>query len=118
LEHLTFRGYPSLNKALHIFDTWLREIEQQYGTPSFRFFRVTEYGALRINIHFHILVGGIRPKSGDRYMAILRWQELAGEGNISSFAGRNGIFYILKTLRPGRDLEIDFRLDSPPEKRA
>jgi len=109
---LTFSGYPSLRKATRIFDKFINEIREKHGTRDFRWIRVTEHGADGNNLHFHVLIGGLHLQSGDRYMAMLRWQELAGESLITSFAShRNGIYYILKTLRPGVDFEIDFLLE-------
>jgi hypothetical protein len=116
---LTFRGYPPVTKAKRLFDLWITEIEETYGTKDFRWVRVTEYGAEKINVHFHILVGGLHLRPACRFKAMFRWQELAGEANITSFIGhRNGVSYMLKTHRPGRDFEIDFRLQPAPKVRS
>jgi hypothetical protein len=113
---LTFPAYPRVTKAKRLFDLWISEIEKNYGTKDFRWVRVTEYGAEGINLHFHILVGGLHLRPGCRVKAMFRWQELAGEANITSFIPhRNGISYILKTVRPGQDFEIDFRLQPAAE---
>jgi hypothetical protein len=109
---LTFRGFPPVGKARRCFDSWINELEHKYGQNDFRWFRVTERGITGSNIHFHVLIGGLRLCSGSRYLAMSRWQQLAGEANITSFVPhKNGIFYILKTLQPAKDVEIDFHLD-------
>ena len=116
---LTFRGYPSATKAKRVFDVWIAEIEQDYGTNDFRWVRVKEYGAEYVNLHFHVLVGGLYLRPACRQKAMFRWQELAGEANIFSFVGHlNGISYILKTVRPGQDFEIDFRLQPAAKVRS
>ena len=109
---LTFRGYPPIGKARRCFDSWIDELEHKYGRTDFRWFRVTERGATDANIHFHVLIGGLRPCAGSRYFAMFRWQQLAGGANITSFIPhQNAIFYILKTLHPAKEPEIEFHLD-------
>jgi hypothetical protein len=108
---LTFRGYPSIAKAVRLFNRWITEIEKTYGTKNFRWFRITERGSDGQNGHFHVLIGGLHLLPACRFKAMFRWQELAGEAQIASFmAHQKGIFYILKTIRPGKDPEIAFRL--------
>jgi len=106
---LTFRGYPPLSKAHRCFRRWITEIEKQDGDPDFRWVRVTERGAYGANIHFHVLVGGLR--CGSKFPWILRWEQLAGHAWITYFVRcRGGAGYVVKTACPGRDFEIDFKL--------
>lgn len=108
---LTFRSSPSTSRADRIFRQWITEMEKEDGTDGFRWVRVTEHGAADDNLHFHILVGGLR--SGSKYPWILRWNELAGDCLISYFhpyAG--GLRYMLKTASADRDFEIEIEL--PP----
>jgi hypothetical protein len=110
---LTFRGYPPINKAKRCFNFWINELNQKYDGSDVRWFRVTEHGADGYNLHFHVLVGGLNIVSGARSLAMLRWKQLAGEANLSSFMShKGGIFYILKTAKPYKEFEIDFEL--PP----
>jgi hypothetical protein len=81
---LTFRGYPPASKARRLFDIWLLQIKKDYGSDDFRWVRITEYGAEHINIHFHILVGGLHYRPACRQKAMFLWQRLAGEANITS----------------------------------
>lgn len=106
---LTFRGSPSSSRADRIFRRWISEMRQNDGTASFRWVRVTECGAFGDNLHFHILVGGLR--NGSKWPWLLRWNELAGSADIfyyHPYAG--GIRYMLKTAHPDRDFEIEMEL--------
>jgi hypothetical protein len=106
---LTFRGYPPLGKALQCFNKWLGELKEKEDTRDFRWVRVTERGAEGFNVHFHVLIGGLR--SGSKYEWMARWQEIAGEAEISYFhAHQQGIRYILKTVELGKAFDIDFDL--------
>lgn len=106
---LTFRGTPSFRKTDQAFRLWLSEIDEAVGTADFHWFRVTEHGAFGNNLHYHLLLGGLRDAS--KWDWILRWEELAGEAVIHYFFPcRGAITYILKTARPGCDFEIDFDL--------
>jgi hypothetical protein len=70
-------GPPSKRRAGELFQTWIRQLEKAEAGDDFRWFRVTEYGSLRSNPHFHILVGGLRDR-----MRVWedRWATLGGEG--------------------------------------
>ena len=106
---LTFRDYPTLNRANSLFKKWISEIEKEDGTSDFRWFRVTERGAFNDNIHFHVLVGGLR--KGSKWPWIFRWEELAGGSSIAYYFRSGGAArYVVKTAQPGRDFEIDFHL--------
>ncbi len=86
-------------------------MKREDGADYFRWVRVTERGSFGDNLHFHVLIGGLRDRS--KWPWILRWEELAGDCIISyyrPFAG--GIRYMLKTASPDRDFEIEIEL--PP----
>jgi hypothetical protein len=109
---LTFRGYPPLAKANRLFKVWICELKEANGSPQFATFRVKEGGSSGENIHFHVLVGGLRDRS-ERLRWIRRWWQLAGDARISYFRKhQNGIRYILKTLNLEEDFDIT--LDFPP----
>jgi hypothetical protein len=95
--------------ANRIFRKWISEIEDEDGARNFHWFRVTERGAYGDNLHFHVLVGGLR--SGSKYPWIVRWNELAGDALITYYFRSGGATkYIVKTARPDRDFDIDFNL--------
>ena len=107
---LTFRGIPSMAKARRCFHTWITELEGDERTPDFKWIRVTERGAYGSNIHFHVLVGGLR--AAKRFAWTVRWRELAGEAVITDFdSHQGGIRYVVKTVRPNCKFDIDFNLD-------
>lgn len=109
---LTFRGFPPLSKAKHIFKIWSGELKLQNGTPQFALFCVKEGGAAGENIHFHTLIGGLHDRSA-RLPWMRRWWELAGDAQISYFhKNENAIRYLLKTLNLEEDFDIT--LDFPP----
>lgn len=106
---LTFRGSPSPSRADRIFRRWISEMKESDGTNRFRWVRVTEYGAFGDNLHFHILVGGLR--DGSKWPWLLRWGELAGSADIFYYVPyAGGLRYMLKTARPDRDFEIEIEL--------
>ncbi len=111
---LTFRGYPSVFKARRRFDEWISSVEEKVGTRSFRWVRVTETGAYGDNVHFHLLLGGLRSKS---LRWILLWQQLAGFADIAPFdPNRGGIRYMFKTIRPGQDFDLELHLAPLPSE--
>ncbi len=108
---LTFRSAPSSSKADRIFRQWISEMKEEDGRDDFRWVRITEHGACGDNLHFHAVIGGLH--NGSKWPWMLRWDELAGSADIfyyRPYAG--GIPYMLKTVHPNRDFEIDFEL--PP----
>lgn len=106
---LTFRGAPSSSKADRLFRKWIDEVERAVGTASFCWFRVAEHGAYGDNLHFHALIGGLREPS--KWDWLFRWEELAGEAQISYFVAFGGATsYILKSLRPDVDFDAEFHL--------
>jgi len=115
---LTFRRSDiPFSIADHTFKDWIREIETGDGADDFRWFRVTERGAYGCNLHFHILIGGLR--NGTKLPWILRWNEMAGDALITYyFRSGNATRYIVKTAHPDRDFEIDFNLSSTTSKKG
>ncbi len=112
---LTFRGYPPLRKAHRLFHAWITELRDEDGAKDFHWFRVTERGAYGDNIHFHVLVGGLR--NGSKYPWMVRWNELAGDALLTYHHRSGGAAkYIVKTVRPDRDFECDFDLSRADRK--
>jgi hypothetical protein len=106
---LTFRDSPSSLKADRIFRRWISEMKSDDGTNGFRWVRVTEHGSFADNLHFHIVIGGLRV--GCKWPWLLRWDELAGSADIFYYRPHaGGLSYMLKTARPDREFEIDFDL--------
>lgn len=111
---LTFRGYPSASKADRIFRQWISEVREQDGARDFRWVRVTEHGACGDNLHFHVLIGGLR--DGSKWPWLLRWDEVAGSADIFYYCPHaGGIRYLLKTASPERDFEIEIELPAIAE---
>jgi hypothetical protein len=112
---LTFRGYPPTSKANRLFDQWIREVEQNDGGNGFRWVKVAERGANGDNLHFHILVGGLR--TGRALPWVSRWNGIAGEAQIESFnPDKNALRYMLKGIDPDEDFDIDIHLPVNHEK--
>jgi hypothetical protein len=109
---LTFAGFPSRQKAQETFDLWIAEVQIEAGTRNFRFVQVTERGVSGDNIHFHFLIGGLR-KNWDQRMGTWckRWQHKAGAAVMGKYKPKKpGIFYLLKTLLPDRDFDVNIKL--------
>ena len=109
---LTFPGYPGRNSAIRKFERWIDEIEREQGAGDFRYVRVIETGAYDDNIHIHILVGGLK-RQARLFPAIgrERWEKIAGAAAITRFdPEKGGVYYLLKTLDPAREFDVDFRL--------
>jgi hypothetical protein len=81
---LTFRGYPSRKSAQEKFEWWIAQLRRKGGGRNFRFVQVAERGASGNNVHFHLLIGGLKrnsyPGTWER-----KWNELAGEAEISGY---------------------------------
>lgn len=106
---LTFRESPSSSRADRIFRRWISEMKQTDGADGFRWVRVTEHGSFGDNLHYHVVIGGLR--NGSKFPWMLRWDELAGSAEISYYrSNAGGLRYLLKTARPDRDFEIEFDL--------
>jgi hypothetical protein len=107
---LTFRSRSiPLWRTDRCFEDWIYEIDAAVGAEDFRWFRVTEFGAFKDNLHYHVLVGGL--KDPCKWPWILRWQELAGDADIFYFIrSMGGIRYMLKTADPNTDFEIKYDL--------
>jgi hypothetical protein len=109
---LTFAGFPSRRKAQEQFDWWIAQIQSEAGTRNFRFVQVTERGASGENIHFHFLIGGLRNDWEQRLGTWRkRWQDNAGAAVMGKYEPKKpGIFYLLKTLLPDRDFDVNIKL--------
>jgi hypothetical protein len=101
-------GIPSERRATTLFDTWISQLRQAEGAEDFRFFRVLERGIGGGNLHFHVLVGGLR---NPRKVWEKRWNNLGGDALITRFAPKkNGILYMLKGTEKDGGLACDFKL--------
>jgi hypothetical protein len=113
---LTFPGYPSVTKAERVFSKWIGDIEKLAGTRKFRYVQVLERGADGENVHFHVLIGGLKPSA--RRMPLKwagRWQQIAGYAVIQRFdPDRGGIYYLLKTLVPDSAFAITLHFSEAP----
>lgn len=100
------------------FDLWITELEKEQGTDQFKYVRVIETGAYRDNEHIHLLVGGLK-KQARLFPGEWRdrWEKIAGRAAIVRYdPARAGVFYMLKTLDPADDFDIDLRLPAQTEK--
>ncbi len=106
---LTFPGYPSATTAKRKFNHWIRELRREIGGEKFRYASVIERGANKDNVHFHVLIGGIKRRhKGTPYVWKQRWQEIAGLAVLSTYeANRGGMRYLLKSLLPDRDIDLE-----------
>lgn len=103
---LTFRGLASKSRAERRFEEWINTLKCEVGHTRFRYVRVTERGETA-GLHFHLLVGGLRNTSPNRWIRL--WEKLGGDAQIEAFdEEKNGIRYILKTLSPDGDIDIEF----------
>jgi hypothetical protein len=108
---LTFRKQPSPYRADRLFRSWIDAMRKAEGTSTFSWFRVKETGAFGDNLHFHVLVGGLRNAS--KWPWMLLWDKLAGEANLSYFVTHlGGIRYILKSVRPDQPFDFDACLNN------
>lgn len=111
---LTFRGYPSVRKARFCFEQWISALERADGGAEFRFAKVTEYGATRDDLHFHLLIGGLRRLRPALWTD--KWKSLAGDCQIDKYdSTRPGIAYVCKTLEPEAEPPLELKLDKPAE---
>jgi hypothetical protein len=120
-------GVPSERRARNLCDRWVSDVRRAEGAEDFRWFRVLERGASGSNLHFHVLVGGLRNRrnSWER-----RWAELGGEALIKPYnPEQKGIMYLLKSMGNDGDLACDFELptkkqvgdaiqDLPPQSKS
>jgi RNA recognition motif. (a.k.a. RRM, RBD, or RNP domain) len=91
-----------------MFDAWISRLRQAEGADDFRWFRVLERGSGGNNIHFHVLIGGLRDR--EKFWA-QKWNALGGDGRITPYdSERDGILYLLKGMGDDGDLACDFLL--------
>jgi hypothetical protein len=104
-------GIPSERRAKNLCDKWLSDLRRTEGDENFRWFRVPERGASGSNLHFHVLVGGLRNR---RKVWQQEWSALGGDAVISKFdPNRKAILYLLKGTGGNGDLDFDFELPTP-----
>jgi hypothetical protein len=106
---LTFREPTTRVKAIWTFDRWIECVNAAQGTHHFRWVRVLQFGAFGDNIHFHVLLGGLRTAEFIRWPVTL-WSKMAGWAEPRRFKPDAKAFeYILRFLRPDSDPDmIDF----------
>jgi hypothetical protein len=108
-------GRPSDRHAKNLFDRWIKDVETTDGGSRFRWVRVMEYGSLKSNPHFHVLIGGLRnrAKFWER-----KWSDLGGNALITPFDAKQlGILYMLKSVDGNGDVDIEFKLPARGKER-
>lgn len=103
---LTFREKPSRLKALATFRRWIGFVQESFGAADFRWVRVLQFGAGGDNIHFHVLLGGVKPDENISRIA-KRWAQVAGWVEPTRFRPDEKAFqYILRFLRPDSEPDV------------
>lgn len=101
-------GMPSERRAKELFAQWISDLRRSEGAEDFRWVRVMERGGSGQNLHFHVLVGGLRNR---RKHWESQWEELGGEALIGKFdPDKEAILYMMKEMDDRGNLEIDFCL--------
>ena len=112
--HLTFRGSPSVEKALHTLRYWMHCLNaKQFGShyarrgrQGIRHVRGLEHQR-RGSPHFHLLMIETSRLSIDH--ATREWKRLAGDALIQPFdRSKGGAFYVAKVYGPGGTGALDF----------
>lgn len=112
--HLTFRGKPSVERALHILRFWQHRLNiKQFGC---NYARRGRQGIRRVrglewqgrgSPHFHLLM--IETSRLSIAAATADWQRLAGDALIQEFdRKKGGAFYIAKVYGSNGRGELDF----------
>jgi hypothetical protein len=108
-------GIPSERRAREMFDAWISRLRQAEGTGDFRWFRVLERGADGGNLHFHMLIGGLKNRE-DRWAQ--KWNDLGGNAVITPYdPEQDGVPYLLKGMDDDGNLNCDFELPIKKEVR-
>jgi hypothetical protein len=101
-------GMPSKRRANQMFERWISELRRTEGAEDFRWVRVLEKGGSGQNLHFHVLVGGLRNR---RKHWEAEWIQLGGEALIGKFdPAKEAILYMTKEMNDSGNLDIDFCL--------
>ena len=107
-------GIPSTRRAKQMCENWISELRRDEGGKDFRWFWVLERGADGSNLHFHLLVGGLRNRMK---LWETRWKDLGGNAVITKFdPDQKGILYILKDMDTEGNIDCDFQLGEPDSK--
>lgn len=108
----TFGKNVSAPVAKHAFDSFAKSIRVNVGNQDFGFVRVLEHGPRDARVHVHFLVCGIKKtKRNFPYVWAQRWRRRYGFAVIDTFdPKRGGIRYLLKSLLPDADFDIDMEL--------
>jgi hypothetical protein len=107
-------GMPSKRRANQMFERWISDLRRSEGTKNFRWVRVLEKGGSGQNLHFHVLIGGLRNRLKHWES---QWEELGGEGLIGKFdPDKEAILYMTKEMDDSGNLDIDFCL--PHQKQS
>lgn len=107
-------GIPSERRAKNLCDKWISDLRQAEGGKDFHWFRVLERGASGSNLHFHVLVGGLRNR---RKVWQQEWNNRGGDALINNFKPEEkGVLYLLKSMGNDGDLACDFEL--PTKKKV
>lgn len=111
---LTFRPGLSPMQARWRLHTWLDQLRVSLGTGDFGFFAAQEMGKTALNLHFHVLVMGLRNWGTDERLEwMTRWNKMAGDARITAYTPNSGgIAYILKNATPDNPDQIEFDIPS------
>jgi hypothetical protein len=113
---LTFRPGLSEPQAKWRLEQWLGELKEALGTDQFQWVSVAEWGKTRADLHYHVLVRGLREwQAAQRVDFMKRWNRGCGNARIDPYRpGVGGVRYILKTIEPGGADRIDMNIVSLP----
>ena len=111
---LTFRPGLSESQARWRLRRWTDELREELGTSDFQWIGVPELGRTGADLHFHVLVAGLRDWHADERLDWMRhWNKIAGDALITVFKpGIGGVRYVLKNVGPDDMDKIEFHLIS------
>jgi hypothetical protein len=109
---MTFRPGLKPKQARWRLDIWLETLRNDLGTADFSFVAVREFGKTGQDLHYHLLIKGLRRSHYDERLDFMRrWSKLAGDARIDPYKpGTGGIAYILKDLDQSRPEDLEFNL--------
>jgi hypothetical protein len=108
-------GAPSDSRAKKLLQQFMSELEEKEGGSRFRYFAVLERGFTGDNLHFHVLIGGLRNrcKFWER-----EWNERGGNALITPYdPTQKGILYMLKNIDDNGDLDVEFKLPESAKRK-
>jgi|HubBroStandDraft_1064217.scaffolds.fasta_scaffold206759_2 hypothetical protein len=114
---LTFRpvGLSKAQARLRL-RRWAAALRDELGTSDFGWFAVREFGRTGHDLHYHVLVKGLRAWHADERLEWMRrWWRIAGESQIAYYTpNTGGVAYILKNTDPSDADAIEIEIDASP----